>query len=191
MRRTFLGLAVGLQAVARPLQQGSNGAIRHAMVLPSKLFGQLVGALARPAQGGFRMAPGRGIDQRIQGLLQSRIGLRQGLTTATRIANPDRDSVIRVGLAMLQFANARHDRIASQARGGRDHRDAAPAHGGCFSGGPLSAHALVHYRRQSEKLLSDEFDRSCSLHAATIVKRSEIRNTNLLKLFFRSSLAGA
>ena len=138
VRRAFLGLAVGLQAVARPLQQGSNGAIRHAMVLPSKLFGQLVGALARPAQGGFRMAPGCGIDQRIQGLLQSRIGLRQGLTTATRIANPDRDSVIRVGLAMRQFANARHDRIASQARGGRDHRDAAPAHGGCFSGGPLS-----------------------------------------------------
>jgi len=187
MRRAFPSLAIGLQAVARPFQQGRDRAVRHSMVLPPEFLGQLARTLARPAQGRFRMASRRRIDQRIQGFQQSGIRFRQRLATAARTANPNAHDLLGVSLAILHFAGPHGDRVACQARSDRYRGHATPAQVRGFGSGPLPAHPLVHHRDQCQILLSNPFDRGRILHAPTIPETPKTGNTNLLKLFFRGA----
>src|SRR5262249_44983003 len=111
MRRAFLGLAISLPTIAGPLQQAVDGAIRHGMALILKFLGQLAGALTGPAQGGLGVPSGRGINQPVQGRLQSRVDRGQPLPTTAWATNPRRAILRRLSLTALQFAEPGRDGI--------------------------------------------------------------------------------
>src|SRR5208283_4984975 len=190
MRRAFLDLAVGLQAVAQLLQQVRNHAVCYGMVLPLKFLRQLACALTRPAQGRFWVPSGNRIDQSIQSLQQSGIDLRQGLAPTPDTSQADTNGFARMCLAMLKFTDTSRYGISGETCSIRDSCDAAPTERDGFSGSPLSTHALVHYWRKREILLPYPFDCCSVLHARTIADQPTSYNTNLLKLFFRGSLRG-
>jgi hypothetical protein len=55
----LLGLAVGLQAVARRAEQFGDQCMAHLVILRAQRFGQISHALAGPPQGRFGIAAGR------------------------------------------------------------------------------------------------------------------------------------
>ena len=59
----FLGLTIGLQAVALLAQQLPHLPRTHPMALTPQLLGELAQALARPAQPRLRVSPGRRVHQ--------------------------------------------------------------------------------------------------------------------------------
>ena len=65
--------------------------------------------------------PTYGVHQRIQGLLQSGIGLAQRLATAPRASKPNADALLRMGLPVRQLSSARRDGVPRQSRSRRYH----------------------------------------------------------------------
>jgi hypothetical protein len=72
------GLVGALQRVALLLQQPPDGVIADRMTLRRKRLGQLPSGLAGPAQRAVGVAAGVGVDQRVQGRKQARLGRGPG-----------------------------------------------------------------------------------------------------------------
>ena len=132
-----------------------------------------------------------GIDQDIQGLLQARIELRQGLAAAAGISNAKGNGLARMALPVRHFPAPHRNGVACQARGTGHRTHATPAQDARFRRGPLAAHTLVHERRQRPILLPNPFDVDNILHMPIIVHVSIAAPWNLLKLFVRGALGFA
>ena len=84
---SFLGLAVGLQAVPQVVQQGGDGLVAHGMALAAQFLGQFPGALGGPAQGRLRIAAGGRFDQGLQGGEEGRVVVFDEMPAAARGPN--------------------------------------------------------------------------------------------------------
>jgi hypothetical protein len=114
-------LAGALQRIALLLEQPAHGVVADWVALRGQRLGELAGRLGRPAQRATGIAAGVGVDQSLQRLDQSRVGVGQALGAA---AGPP-DATMRVGgRVQLAYAcvhrGARHPADAG-------HPGAAPA----------------------------------------------------------------
>jgi hypothetical protein len=92
--RALQCLAVGLEAVAKVVEQCGNHAMAGRVPQAAEFLRQLPHTLARPAQRRLGVAPGHRVDQPLQVVLEGTIGLHGPLPTASRAA----DAVGRDGL---------------------------------------------------------------------------------------------
>jgi hypothetical protein len=95
MRSPFARLSLGLQAIARPVQQLGHQAMAGAVTLTAQFLGQLTQALASPAERKVRGSPALGLALQCGGTSPA----------ATRSANPSTTAVfptpaspVRMGL---------------------------------------------------------------------------------------------
>ena len=87
----FLGLGVGLQAVALLLEQDPDRARTDRVPAASEGQRQLAGALARPPQGRLRVAANVRVDECVERRCQFWICLGQRLSPGTRSADTSVD----------------------------------------------------------------------------------------------------
>ena len=88
MLAAFLGLGVGLQAVAGFVQHRPDRAGADRMTAPGQSQGQLPSALASPAEGRLRITAHIGIDQSVECGFELGIAVAQAFTTSARSAHP-------------------------------------------------------------------------------------------------------
>jgi hypothetical protein len=86
MLTTFKGLAIGLQALAQSVKEAVDRALTDRMALALKVGCQAGRALARPAQWSHRIATRDRINQRLEGLQESRVMLHQRLSAGALTA---------------------------------------------------------------------------------------------------------
>jgi hypothetical protein len=185
MSRALLGLAVALQAIARPLEQGGYGALGDRVVFAGQLLRQVGRALAGPQQRRFGMAAGGRFEQRFQGLLKMRIDLNQGLASATRPADTSGHRFFGVGPSVLQFPRSGEHSVPCQSRRLRHGGDAAPTQFQGLGGGPLPTRPLVHQAGEQVILLPHPGYGLMGNDTRSIAEKRNTRNSYLLKLFFR------
>src|SRR5205807_3720186 len=84
----LLGLAVGLQAVARRIEQFGHQGAAHLVALRLQRLRQPAYALAGPPQRRFRIPAGRWFDQRLEIREQGRVLANRRLAPRPRPPNP-------------------------------------------------------------------------------------------------------
>lgn len=142
MIRTFLGLAIALQAIVQAMKNLRNLHMADRMFLLAQFFGDGPRALANPAQRGLRIPARLLVDQCFQRLHQTRIGLRDRFAASTGAPHATHQ-----GLALgLQFANAFADRLARQATGAPHYRHPAIAQTHRFTRRHDASRAFVQMR---------------------------------------------
>lgn len=180
VRCVFPRLPTRLQTVPFGVQQSSHRAGTRGVVLTGQFLGQSPRTLARPTQGGFRIAARRRFHQRIQSRHQLRVAFRERAPTRPGTTSPRRFHLALVG-GQFEFAHPRNDRDARHTRGLSHRTHSAPTHFARFAGRPLPAHAFIHFRSQQPKLPLNPCDDLCVLHAATMARSAQLTNTNLYK----------
>src|SRR5262249_13007570 len=112
MGRTLVRLTIGLEAVFQLLEQSRHGPGADAMTLELQLAGQISRTLTGPAQGGFRVPSGHGIDQFLQVADQVGIARSERLSPATWPSNPMTSRCRAEGVLRrrLEFPNPASDR---------------------------------------------------------------------------------
>ena len=121
MRVSFARLAVGLQTVARLLEQVPHGGWAHGVSLSHQFLGQAPRALACPTQRGLRVTSAIGFNQSLQGRFDTWVNNFNPFATRTRTALPP----TRRRVTPIQFSDSSPDGAVSQT-GRRTHsRDAA------------------------------------------------------------------
>ena len=154
MLRALDGLLRRLEAVAQLAEQLADGLVADSNAVAVKeLARQDDGALRRPAEGRFRVAPRGRIDE----LLQRRQQLWMHILVATTAATlaPNLHKVVRLG-ARPQFVAPLLHRVRCEA-GRAGHRENASVTDGIGLGTrPQASHALIHRAPQGLELLSDE-----------------------------------
>lgn len=123
MARTFLGLAVALQAVMLIVQQLRHLHVTDRMVARTQATGNHPRALADPAQRGLRIPSGVSLDHLVQGLKQLGIGNRTGFAPGSASANPSRHQ----RLARANLTHAFENRFARETARPVHQRDPAVA----------------------------------------------------------------
>ena len=86
--RALERLAVGLQAVAHLLEQLGHGLVADRVAQAAELVGEVADAPGRPAQRGLGVAPGAGLDERLEVGAQRRVALLDGWPSGPRPADP-------------------------------------------------------------------------------------------------------
>jgi len=167
MRRAFPRLAIGLQTVAGLVQERRHAVGTDGVMLAIQFLGQMPQALARPAQGRFRVAAGRRLNQPFQRGLKTGVRLLERPTSAAGPTDPVR---LRRPLPcrLAEFVQAGRDRRARQAGRPRDDRHAAPTQVAGLRGRPLPPQTFVHHHVQRPKLSSDASESPCRVHAPII-----------------------
>jgi len=85
--RALERLAVGLEAVAQLVEQLADQPVTDHVPTLLQLGGQVAHAPRRPAQGALGIAPGRGLDERLEVGHKRRVTLDGALSAATRPAD--------------------------------------------------------------------------------------------------------
>ncbi len=121
-------LAIRLQAVTQRMQQAVHAPFTHPMTLGAQDLRQPCRTQAGPAQRTPRSAPRDRIQQPLQGPLQFRVPLLEGLAPTTAPPPPFRCWPDRRHHPDLDFPQPRPDRVPRQPGRGRHPRDPSPAH---------------------------------------------------------------
>src|ERR1039457_4692698 len=150
-------LAVGLEAIAKSVQESIDRPLAGTMPLRREFGRQLGSAFARPPQGRHRVATGARIDQDLQGTEKLRGVFGQGFPTSTGPPDSFGDFLVG-GEGRVEFMEGRLDDEARQAGGFRDTGDAAPSDRTSLGGCPEPACPLIEHRLQCRVLLGDDFN---------------------------------
>jgi len=179
----FPRLAVGLQAVARFVQQPRHRAITDAMTPTTQLVRQLTSTLTGPTQRRFRIAARQRFHQRFQGGHQRRIRCYQLFSSATRLPQPFRGRLFRMLSSILQLAQPQLNGVTGESRGVRHSGHASIAKLPRFGRGPLATRPLIQYKFQRLELATNPFNCSCILHPKSIARSAAKENPKLTTLF--------
>src|SRR5208282_3151200 len=148
----LLGLAVGLQAVARRIEQFGHQGAAHLVALRLQRLRQPPHALAGPPQRRFRIPACRWFDQRLEIREQGRVLENRRLAPRPRPPNPLRRLILR------QFPQTAPDRARRHA-GCRRHRgNATISRSKRLGRRDQTTTPLIKKRRHRGKPLSDGFN---------------------------------
>ena len=171
----FAGLAIALQAIARPSQQRRHRLEAYTMARPVALGRQFAHALAGPKQGRLRVASRRALQQRTQRRHQSRIGLGQGLSPAARTADP-------FGRKFPASTPRPPSRVNGRARkpGGLRHgADPAATERLGFHGNPAAPRVFIQGRRNPLVLHPNPSHDFGGVHTPSIGDHTSIATVNV------------
>ena len=154
------GLAVGLQAVARIVEQFGDQGAAHLVALRLQRLRQSAHALAGPPQRRFRVAACRWFDQGFEILEQCRVLRYRRPASGPRPPNPRRRAGPREGGGLVrgQFLQAPPDRARCNPGRHRDRRNPAVTRGERLRCRDQTTTPFVEERRHRRKPLSDGFD---------------------------------
>src|SRR5206468_6844916 len=147
-----LGLAVGLQAVARRIEQFGHQGAAHLVALRLQRLRQPSHALAGPPQRRFRIPAGRWFDQRLEIREQGRVLANRRLAPRPRPPNP------RGWLILRQFLQTAPDRARRHAGRHRHRGNATISRGKCLRRRDQTTAPFIKKRRHRQKPLSNGLD---------------------------------
>src|SRR5438105_2001543 len=149
---TLFGFAVGLQAVARRIEQFGHQGAAHFVALRLQRLRQPSHALAGPPQRRFRIPAGRWFDQRLEIGEQGRVLANRRLAPRPRPPNP------RGWLILRQFLQTAPDRARRHARRHRHRGNATISHGKRLRRRDQTTAPFIKKRRHRQKPLANGLD---------------------------------
>src|SRR5215813_1862985 len=152
MAVALFGFAVGLQAVARRIEQFGHQGAAHFVALCLQRLHQPSHAPAGPPQRRFRIPAGRWFDQRLEIGEQGRVLANRRLAPRPRPPNPLRRLILR------QFLQTAPDRARRHAGRHRHRGNATISHGKCLRRRDQTTAPLIKKRRHRQKSLSNGLD---------------------------------
>ena len=167
MRRAFLGLAIGLQAVPQGREQVGHRLALHGVSLPAQRCCQLPHTHTGPAQGGLRVAAAGGLNQGLQRCHEGRIALRQRLAACTTATHPLAGCQCGSGLSR-QFAQTEMQGAPRHPSRPCDEGLTAVAKRFGFGGSPQATGPFVHHWRQGDKFFSNDRFHDCLFHRSIL-----------------------